>query len=159
MPQVVASVEIPVTPEVAFAVSQTTGETRLRWDPFIRRQHFLGDATAPGKGVRTRTWSRLGPRMDSVYVSWQPPTNVGMTMVNGPWFFERFGGGWRFKATATGTEAVWKYTFSTRPGWLRPVADRIGQLLLGREIKIRIRAFAKACEDPVVLAAIDSSRG
>lgn len=155
MPQVVARVEIPVTPEIAFAVSQTTGEVRLHWDPFIRRQHFLAGARAPAKGVRTRTWSRLGPRMDSEYVSWNPPGNVGMTMIDGPWFFDRFGGGWRFRATATGTEATWKYTFSTRPAWLQPVSDRIGTWALGREIRTRINAFARACEDPVVLAAVE----
>ncbi|HLT61462.1 MAG TPA: SRPBCC family protein [Microlunatus sp.] len=154
MPQVEARIRVPVSPALAFAVSQTTGATRLRWDPFIRRQHFLDGATAPAKGVRTRTWSRVGPRMDSQYVSYRPPTSVGMTMVDGPWFFDSFGGGWRFVATDGGTEATWKYTFSTRPGWLRPIADRIGTALLQREIQARIDAFAKACTDPVVLAAV-----
>lgn len=154
MPQVVARVVVPVDPETAFAVSQTTGEVRLRWDPFIRRQHFLDGATAPAKGVRTRTWSRVGPRMDSQYVSYRPPTSVGMTMVDGPWFFDSFGGGWRFTAAEGGTEATWKYTFSTRPRWLRPLADRLGTWLLQREIEARINAFAKACADPVVLAAV-----
>lgn len=36
MPQVTAEVWLSVTPDLAFAVSQTTGPTRLRWDPFIR---------------------------------------------------------------------------------------------------------------------------
>lgn len=154
MPQVSADVHVPVTPEVAFAVSQTTGETRLRWDPFIRRQHFVGGATAPGKGVHTMTWSRLGPRMESVYVSYNPPRNVGMTMVRGPWFFETFGGGWRFTPEGEGTRAVWKYTYTVRPAALRFVGHRIGQVVLGQEIRRRIEAFARACEDPVVLAAV-----
>lgn len=155
MPQVVAEVDVPVPPDVAFAVSQTTGEIRLRWDPFIRRQYFLDGATAPGKGVRTFTRARIGARMISHYVSYAPPGNVGMTMEQGPWFFARFGGGWRFTARpAGGTRAVWKYTFSCRPAWLAPVAERIGTWLLGREIRARIAAFARACEDDVVLAAV-----
>lgn len=157
MPQVSAEVWIPVTPDTAFAVSQTTGEVRLRWDPFIRRQRLV-DADVPAKGVRTVTHARLGPRMVSEYVSYRPPTSVGMTMVQGPWFFQTFGGGWRFtpeeRDGVTGTLASWKYTYAVKPAWLRPVADPIGQWLLGREIRARIAAFAKACTDPVVLAAV-----
>ncbi|QYJ03213.1 SRPBCC family protein [Nocardioides panacisoli] len=156
MPRVVAEAWVPVAPEVAFAVSQTTGEVRLRWDPFVRAQHLV-DAEVPAKGVRTVTRARLGPRMVSQYASYRPPTSVGMTMVEGPWFFDSFGGGWRFtpedRDGVAGTRAVWKYTYAIRPGWLRPVAEPIGQWLLGREIRTRIAAWARACEDPVVLRA------
>jgi hypothetical protein len=110
----------PVPPGTAFAVSQTTGEVRLRWDPFIRHQHLI-DAEAPGKDVRTLTKARIGPTMISRYVSYR---------------------------------AVWKYTWSARPGWLAPVADPIGRWLLGREIRARIAAFARACEDPEALGVV-----
>jgi hypothetical protein len=156
MPQVTAETWVAVSPATAFAVSQTTGETRLRWDPFIRSQRLL-DADRPAVGVHTHTRARVGPAMVSRYVSYRPPTSVGMTMESGPWFFDRFGGGWRFtpeeRDGVAGTRAVWKYTWSTRPAWLSPVADRIGHWLLGREIRARIAAWAEACTDPVVLAA------
>jgi hypothetical protein len=159
MPQVVADVWVPVAPDVAFAVSQTTGEVRLRWDPFIRHQRFLDGATAPGRGVRTLTKARVGPTMVSEYAAYRPPTSVGMTMVRGPWFFARFGGGWRFTPETRdgipGTRAVWKYTYAVRPAWLRRVAEPVGQWLLGREIRARIAAWARACEDPVVLAGAE----
>lgn len=159
MPQVSAEAWVPVSAARAFAVSQTTGEVRLRWDPFITSQRFLDGATRPGKGVRTLTLARLGPRMVSEYVSYRPPTSVGMTMVAGPWFFEQFGGGWRFVPEGDGCRAVWKYSYTVRPAWLRPVAEPIGQWLLGREIRRRIAAFAAGCEDPVVLEAADESLG
>ncbi|SEQ59483.1 SRPBCC family protein [Microlunatus flavus] len=160
MPQVVAGAWVPAPPDVAFAVSQTTGAVRLRWDPFIREQHLL-DADAPGKDVRTLTRSSVGPgrglRMVSRYVSYRPPTSVGMTMEEGPWFFASFGGGWRFEAQTragvAGTLATWKYTYAVRPRLLRGVAEPLGQRLLGREIRARIEAFRTACGDPVVLAA------
>ncbi|GAA4419479.1 hypothetical protein GCM10023169_10180 [Georgenia halophila] len=156
MPQISAETWVPVVPEVAFAVSQTTGALRLRWDPFIRHQRFLDGATKAGKGVRTLTRARVGPRMVSEYVSYRPPTSVGMTMVTGPWFFRTFGGGWRFTASerggTPGTVAVWKYTYAVQPGWLSFVAHPVGQWLLGREIRIRIAAFARACEDPDIVA-------
>lgn len=157
MPQVSAETWVPVSPEVAFAVSQTTGELRLRWDPFIREQHLIG-AGAPGKGVRTYTRARVGPRMISEYASYRPPTSAGMTMVSGPWFFASFGGGWRFTPQSRdgheGTRAVWKYSYTIRPAWLRFVAEPIGQRLLGREIRARIDAWARACDDPTVLAEL-----
>src|SRR3954454_19422251 len=110
MPQVMAQTWVSVPPETAFAVSQTTGEVRLRWDPFIRRQHLVG-ADHPAKGVRTYTRARIGPAMVTRYVSYRPPTSVGMTMEEGPWFFASFGGGWRFSAEdrdgVAGTSAVW----------------------------------------------------
>ena len=40
-----------------------------------------------------------------------------------------------------------------KPAWLRPVAEPIGQWLLGREIEARIAAFARACQDPGVVSA------
>jgi hypothetical protein len=156
MPQVTATTWVGVDPATAFAVSQTTGTVRLRWDPFIRHQHLI-DAGRPAKGVRTFTRARLGPAMTSEYVSYRPPTSVGMRMVRGPWFFATFGGGWRFtpedRGARHGTYVVWKYTFTVRPGWLRPIAEPLGQWLLGRQIRARIAGFTRACADDAVLAA------
>ncbi|GIG61624.1 hypothetical protein Lfu02_59960 [Longispora fulva] len=155
MPVVEATVVVPVPPELAFAVSQTTAPVRYRWDRFIRRQYFLDAATEPAKGVRTFTRSRLGVSMVSEYVSYQPPSHVGMRMVRGPWFFAVFAGGWRFAAADRPghTVATWRYNFRCRPGWTRPAAERIGAWLLGREIRRRIAGYAGGCADPVVLAA------
>ncbi|MGY3127818.1 hypothetical protein ACVWW9_001317 [Agrococcus sp. UYP33] len=162
MPQVVVRSWVPVEPALAFAVSQTQGEVRLRWDPFIRHQRLV-DADRPAKGVRTVTRTRLGLGMVSEYASYRPPTSVGMTMLQGPWFFERFGAGWRFapedRDGAPGTAASWKYTYTVRPAWLRPVAEPIGQWLLGREIRARIAAFSAACDDDVVLASARADLG
>src|SRR3546814_17249109 len=101
------------------------------------------------------TKARVGPRMVSEYVSYRPPTNVGMTMVEGPWFFASFGGGWRFKETTEGTtEAVWNYTYSVRPSWLRFVAEPLAQWLLGREDRARIAPFGRARPDTSAREAV-----
>lgn len=157
MPVVESRITVPVDPITAFAVSQTTGEVRLRWDPFIRSQRFLDGAAVAGKGVRTETVQRFGLRMVTRYVSYNPPTNVGMTMLEGSWFFERFGAGWRFSPApdAPGsTLAVWRYNFTCTPRRLAPLAERIGAVVLQRDIDRRIRGFARGCTDPVVLAAV-----
>lgn len=136
----------------AFALSQTQGELRLRWDPFIHEQHLLDGATVAGKGVRTSTTSRHRLAMISEYVSYRPPTQVGMKMVKGPWFFEQFSGGWTFAPIGESrTRATWRYTFACRPSWLRPITHRIGHWLLGRDIDRRLGAFALACADPSIL--------
>lgn len=99
VPQVIAERTVQLDPATAFELSQTTGDFRLKWDPFIHSQHFEGRATRAAKGVRPRTRSRMGLLMVSEYVSYVPGRNVGMKMVSGPWFFEQFGGGWRFPGT------------------------------------------------------------
>ncbi|WP_181164349.1 hypothetical protein [Microbacterium foliorum] len=86
MPVVSAEAVVPVDLAIAFAVSQTTGAVRRRWDRFISEQHLMDDADAPAKGVRTFTRQRFGLSMVSRYVSYAPPTNVGMVMERGPWF-------------------------------------------------------------------------
>lgn len=158
MPMVESSVVVPVPPEVAFWVSQTHGPVRYRWDPFVH-QHLV-EAAEPDRGVRTATVSRHRLKMVSEYVSFNPPRNVGMKMVTGPWFFAKFGGGWRFEDGPTpGTcSAVWRYNFGVRPGWLAPVGDRVGIWLLGRDIERRIAGFARGCTDEVVLEAARAAR-
>ena len=154
MTRIGSSVVVDLEPAIAFAVSQTTGGTRLRWDPFIHEQHFLDGAVAPAKGVRTETRHRSRLRMVSQYVSFNPPTNVGMVMVEGPWFFASFAGGWRFAPEpGGGCRATWQYSFRCRPAWLAPIAERIGAVVLRRDIDRRIAGFARGCADPVVVAA------
>ncbi|GAA1430724.1 hypothetical protein GCM10009616_16050 [Microlunatus lacustris] len=155
VPVVESQVVVPLEPELAFWVSQTTAPERYRWDPFVRSQHLLDGATRPANGVRTATTSRHGLRMVSSYVSFAPPSNVGMTMLRGPWFFARFGGGWRFApGEQPGTTRVtWRYNFATRPPLLQPLADRLGRWLLQRDIDRRIAGYARGCTDLVVLGA------
>jgi hypothetical protein len=153
VPVVESSVVVPVPPDVAFAVSQTTGEVRMRWDVFIREQRLLDGAERPAAGVRTLTVSRRGLRMVSEYVSYRPPTSVGMKVTKLPWFFDKLGGGWRFAPHPDGTLATWKYNFSCRPRLIAPLAEWIGVRLIRHDIDRRIAGFARGCADPVVLAA------
>ena len=50
MARVEAKLVVPVTAELAFAVSQTTGEVRYRWDTFVSSQRHLDGATVAAKG-------------------------------------------------------------------------------------------------------------
>jgi hypothetical protein len=153
MPRIEATTEVAVGVDAAFAVSQSQQEVRYAWDPFVREQRLLDGAVHPGRGVLTRTTSRHRLTMVSEYTSFRPPTQVGMKMVEGPWFFSAFGAGWSFKELGPGaTEATWRYTFTVRPPWLAPVADRVGRVLLQRDIDRRLAGFACACADPALVA-------
>jgi len=44
--------------------------------------------------------------MVSQYTSFRPPTQVGMEMVEGPWFFDNFAGGWSLTEVDSGTQAT-----------------------------------------------------
>jgi hypothetical protein len=155
MPLVEHSVIVNVGIDTAFAVSQTSGDVRAQWDPFISSQRLLGGVDKPGMGVRAETRSRHGLRMVSEYTSFRAPKQVGMHMVEGPWFFSKFGGGWSFRETLPGqTRVVWRYTFTVRPKWLRFIGNPIGSWLLGRDIRRRIDAFAVACMDPEIADAV-----
>ena len=175
MPRVESTVAVPLDPERAFRLSQTYGELRYRWDPFVAEQRLLDGAVAAGKGVRTWTRSRHRLVMVSEYVTYRPPEHVGMRMVTGPWFFKSFSGGWHFTPQPVdsdgdggdggggggggggGTVATWRYNFTCRPRWLAPLGDRIGVWLLGRDIRRRLDAFATACADPDIVSALGTS--
>lgn len=156
MPRIESTQVLPVSVDEAFALSQSQGDVRYAWDPFVREQRLMHGATHPAKGVQTLTKSRHGLRMISEYTSVRPPTQVGMKMVSGPPFFSAFGGGWTFRpietADGSATEATWRYTFTIRPKWLAPIADPIGRWLLSRDIDQRLRHFAEGCADPELVA-------
>lgn len=158
MPRVHSTVVVPLDANRAFALSQAYGELRYRWDPFVHEQRLLDGAHAAAAGVRTWTQSRHRLQMVSQYVAFRPPRHVGMRMLEGPWFFESFSGGWNFADRAAadggGTEVTWRYNFTIKPHWLRPVANPIGVWVLGGDIRRRLAAFATACEDPEIVAAL-----
>lgn len=130
----------------AFAVASSY-RVRLEWDPFVSAQHLINTDT-PGKGVRTYTRSRHGLTMVSEYLTYRPPTHMGMRMVSGPRFFRTFSGSWHFKELEAGRlEVVYRYRFECRPRWLNPISHRIGRWYLGRDIEARVTSFVRGCED------------
>lgn len=60
MPRIEATVEVPLPVDLAFRLSQSQGELRYRWDPFVHSQRLLDGAELPDRGVRTLTRSRHG---------------------------------------------------------------------------------------------------
>jgi ribosome-associated toxin RatA of RatAB toxin-antitoxin module len=155
VPRIEAKCSVPVSADLAFALSQTYGELRYRWDPFVHHQELLNGAHRAGAGVQTLTRSKHKLTMITEYQSFRPPSHVGMKMVSGPWFFQTFSGGWNFLATTDNETAVtWRYNFVVKPAFLRPIADRIGTYVLQRDINRRLAAFANACRDQSILKEV-----
>lgn len=156
MPRVDATVTVGLDPGRTFLLSQTYGPLRYRWDPFVVEQHLLDGDVGAAKGVRTWTRSRHRLTMISEYVTYRPPHHVGMRMVRGPWFFKTFSGGWNFAPSpGGGTRATWRYNFTCKPAWVAPLLHRIGTALLGRDIRKRLDAFARACANPEILDMLE----
>lgn len=125
---------------------------RLEWDPFVSAQHLINTDT-PGRAVRTYTRSRHGLTMISEYLTYHPPTHMGMKMVSGPPFFRTFSGSWHFKDADEGrVEVVYRYRYECRPRWLQPLSHRIGNWYLGRDIEARVEAFVRGIEDADIVA-------
>ncbi len=157
MPRIQSTTIVPIAPSLAFAVSQHYGPARRRWDNFVRHQHLVGEAPTVERGTRTFTRSKHGLRMISEYVTVQPPHHVGMRMVEGPWFFSSFSGGWHFEGTkgeSGQTVVTWRYNFACRPRWLRWLTHPVGTRVLQRDIDRRLAGFAEGCRDPEVLRAV-----
>jgi hypothetical protein len=134
-----------VTCEDAFDLSMSHAR-RFDWDPFLKAQRFLDDATEPGVGVQTWSKDRRGLVMVTRYLTFQRPHRVGMKMMKGPPIFRTFSGAWAFSATPNGCEVVFRYNFSCQPKLTAPIAERIGQWYLGRDIRIRNTALCHALQ-------------
>ncbi len=159
MPVVESSILIRCTPERAFDVSQDYG-LRLKWDPFLADLKFLDGAMVGGVGVRTWVRSKRGMEMVSEYVAWdrRPPTAVvAIKMVDGgaassraTKMFEQFGGSWRFRAStadAAMTEVTMRYTFRTRPAWLRWAMEPVAKWVFGRDVRGRLAGLKRGVEE------------
>jgi len=148
MPIVEASATIGAAPEAVFAVSQDY-YLRLKWDPFLREIKFLGGATEAAVGGQVWVRARNGFAMTVEYRVVQPPSHVAVKMVQGPFFFDQFGGTWSF-APADGqqTRATFRYSFRTRWPILRPLVDPVIRLVFSREIQARVMGLKTYMETP-----------
>lgn len=160
MPFVEVSHVVDVPASIAFAIAHTQGEMRFRWDRTVTEQRLMNGALTPDVGVRCFTRSRLGGSKVSEYTSFRPPTQSGMALVKGPWYFREFGGGWIFTPTPSGrTEAIARYNFTTRPRLLRPFLNRMAMVALRRELRRRVSGFVDACRDADIVAAVQRPGG
>ncbi len=144
-----AGIDIRAAPEAIFDLIHDYGR-RLDWDPFLKEARLLGDASAAGPGVTARCTARngfLGLSMDTVYVSFDRPRVAAVRMTRGPSFLASFAASLRQQDRGGGvTRVTYRFQVSTRPRWLRALADPLAAALFRRETSARLAALKRHLE-------------
>jgi hypothetical protein len=154
MPVVEDSITIAAPAAGLFALSQDYA-LRRAWDPFVRDMRFLGGATEAGRGVRVWVRAWTGLTMEVEFTGFRPPAAVAMRMRRGPWFLERFAGTWLFKPRpAGGTTVTFRYAFTVRGRWLRPLLHPIVAWVFRRDVQARLRGLKRGAEQDSLLARL-----
>jgi hypothetical protein len=87
--------------------------------------------------------------MEAVYVSFDRPRVAAVRMTEGPAVLETFAASLRQDAVEAGvTRVTYRFNFSTRPHWLRGIANPIAAALFGREVRQRLEALKRYLERP-----------
>jgi hypothetical protein len=147
MPIVESSIRIDAPADGLFALSQDYA-LRRAWDPFVREMRFLGGAAEAGKGVRVWVRAWTGLTMEVQFTGFHPPTSVAMKMVRGPWFLGQFAGTWLFRPHPDGgTEVTFRYFFTARWRWLRPLLHPLITWVFRRDVQGRLRGLKRGAEE------------
>lgn len=146
MPVVEGQLEIRAPQQAVFDLAQDY-DARLGWDPFLSRIVFRDGATEPAVGMKVWVRAKNGLSMEVVYVTYDRPRSTAMKMIDGPWFFERFAGTWKFERAAEDrTLVIFRYNFETRWAPLRPVLNAGIRAVFGRDIRLRLEGLKRAAE-------------
>src|SRR3954465_10562953 len=146
MPVVEGQVAIGAPQESVFDLAQDY-DARLDWDPFLSRIVFREGATVAAVGVKVWVRAKNGLSMEVVYVTYDRPRSTAMKMIDGPRFFERFAGTWKFERMAADrTLVTFRYNFETRWPSLRPVLNAGIRAVFGRDIRLRLQGLKQAAE-------------
>ncbi|PPG27823.1 hypothetical protein C5E10_14970 [Pseudoclavibacter sp. RFBG4] len=140
MPQLEASVVVPLSVEAAFALAHTVGEARS-WDPGVIRSEFIRGATAPVSGAHFFTKTPGGRRMILELRVVHAPLVSSAEMVKGPAWLTSFGEGWRFEAVESGTKATWKFTYKLASPVFASTLGAATKPAFDRELHQRAAAF------------------
>ncbi len=144
-----AAIEIRASPEAIFDLIHDYAR-RLEWDPFLKEACLLEGAKAAGLGVKARCTARngfAGLAMETVYVSFDRPRVAAVKMTRGPAVLGTFAASLRQEDVGSGmTRVTYLFNFSTRPRWLRAIADPIAAALFRREVRGRLEALKRHLE-------------
>src|SRR5258705_6630986 len=118
---------------------------RLEWDTLLQAAYLDDGASVAAKGVTAVCVGRksLGSiALKTVYVTFERPTLAAVRMVNAPLFFQSWAASIRHEnISARESRLSYKFTFTTRPSFLRFLLDPIMKALFVWETRRRLRAL------------------
>ncbi|MBI3004764.1 MAG: SRPBCC family protein [Ignavibacteriales bacterium] len=149
MRSIEAAIDIHASPEAVFDLIHDYPR-RLEWDPFLKEARLLEGAESAGLGVKARCTARNGfggLAMETVYVSFDRPRVAAVKMTKGPAVLETFAASLRQEGIEPEvTRVTYRFNFSTKPRWLRMIADPIAASLFRREVRQRLQALKRHLE-------------
>lgn len=120
---------------------------RQRWDSLVRATHVLGGAAAPFVGAVTdNAGSGLlrGLRMQTRFISYQPPVVAAATMIGASFPFARWAASMRHRPGPPGHSVmIYCYSFESRPAALRRLTDPIVGLIFDWQTRKRFRRLQR----------------
>lgn len=144
-----AAIDIHASPEAVFDLIHDYTR-RLEWDPFLKEARLLEGAESAGLGVKARCTARNGfggLAMETVYVSFDRPRVAAVKMTKGPAILDTFAASLRQEGIDPDvTRVSYRFNFSTKPRWLRMIADPIAARLFQREVRQRLQALKRHLE-------------
>lgn len=144
-----ASIDIRAEPEAVFDLIHDYGR-RLEWDTFLQEARLLDGAGRAGVGVKTRCTARnvfAGLAMDTIYISFDRPRVAAVKMIQGPAILQDFAASIRQEEIRPGvTRVTYRFQFTTRPRWLRPMLDRLAAFFFLRETRQRLAGLKRHLE-------------
>lgn len=80
-----------------------------------KQAELINGATAAGLGVKAYCVSKGGYKMETEYISYNPPRVTAVKISKGPYMFRNFVGSWNFKEiNERKTQIVFTYSFNLR---------------------------------------------
>lgn len=118
---------------------------RLEWDTLLRDAHLCEgceEARLHATSVCTGRWYLGRIAMQTQYISFNPPHVAAVKLLNRPPFFESFAATIRHHDLGDGSSGIeYKYSFTSRPRWLRWMLHPLMGCVLRRETRRRLRAL------------------
>ncbi len=149
MPTGTLSERIPASSADVFALLHDYPR-RLEWDTLLRAAHLepaYPQAALGAISVCAGKWHLGGLALRTKYVAFHPPLLAAVQMLNRPLFFESFAASIRHEdLSPTESSITYRFTFQSRPRWLRFLLHPLMAWIFRWETGKRLRALRKFLE-------------
>lgn len=124
---------------------------RLEWDTLLSEARYTRGHTTADVGATTMCVGRplfgiIG--IETKYLTFNRGVIAAVDMINRPPFFDKFAASIRHQDTVSGSSVTYKFSFSSRPRYLRWLLEPVMLVVLCHETRQRLRALSRVLESP-----------